>query len=157
MLSIHWRYQMTEKPPYSTVFNELMSECFRLNRSFLDVSQQLTEGAGVTGTQWGVLAALGQGGEPSTVAETARRLGLARQSVQRVADVLADTGLVKYVPNPEDKRAKLVEVTAAGGALLADLKDRQHAWVDSIVGDYSDADIDAAIQLIKNIRQRISL
>jgi DNA-binding MarR family transcriptional regulator len=147
---------MTKKPPFSSVLNELMSECFRLNRSYLDVSQQLTEGAGVTGTQWGVLAALGQGGEPTTVAATARRMGLARQSVQRITDVLADTGLVNYLPNPEDKRAKLVEVTAAGRALLADMKARQHAWVDSIVGDYSDTDIDAAIQLIKNIRQRIS-
>jgi DNA-binding MarR family transcriptional regulator len=147
---------MTDKPPFSNVLNELMNECFRLNRSYLDVSQQLTEGAGVTGTQWGVLAAFGQGGSPATVAETARRMALARQSVQRVADVLAATGLVNYLPNPEDKRAKLVEVTAAGRALLADMKGRQHAWVDSIVGDYSDADIDAAIQLIKNIRQRIS-
>jgi DNA-binding MarR family transcriptional regulator len=147
---------MTDKPPFSSVLNELMSECFKLNRTYLDVSQQLTEGAGVTGTQWGVLAALGQGEEPTTVAETARRMGLARQSVQRVADVLADTGLVNSLPNPEDKRAKLVEVTAAGRALLADMKGRQHAWVDSIVGDYSAADIDAAINLIKNIRQRIS-
>jgi DNA-binding MarR family transcriptional regulator len=147
---------MTDKPPFSNLLNVLMNECFRLNRSYLDVSQQLTAGAGVTGTQWGVLAALGQGDAPATVAETARRMALARQSVQRVADVLADTGLVNYLPNPEDKRAKLVEVTAAGRALLADMKDRQHAWVDSIVGDYSDADIDAAIQLIKNIRQRIS-
>ena len=147
---------MNEKSPYSRVLNELTSECFRLNRSFLEVSQQLTEGAGVTGTQWGVLAALGQGGEPTTVAETARRMGLARQSVQRVADMLAATGLIKYVPNPEDKRAKLVEVTAPGRALLEDLKGRQHAWVDSIVSDYSDVDIDAAIKLIKNIRQRIS-
>jgi hypothetical protein len=47
-------------------------------------------------------------------------------------------------------------VTTAGGALLADMKARQHAWVDSIVGDYSDTDIDAAIQLIKSLRQRIS-
>ena len=135
---------MTDKPPFSNVLNELMNECFRLNRSYLDVSQQLTEGAGVTGTQWGVLAALGQGDAPATVAETARRMALARQSVQRVADVLADTGLVNYLPNPQDRRAKLVEVTAAGRALLVDMKGRQHAWVDSIVGDCSEANIDSA-------------
>ena len=83
---------MTENPPYRTVLNELMGECFRLNRSYLEVSAQLTEGASVSGAQWGVLAALGQNDMPDTVAATARRMGLARQSVQRVADLLADAG-----------------------------------------------------------------
>ena len=147
---------MTQNPPYRTVLNELMGECFRLNRSYLEVSAQLTEGASVSGAQWGVLAALGQNDRPDTVAATARRMGLARQSVQRVADLLADAGLVHYLPSPEDKRAKLAEVTAAGRAELAKLKKRQHAWVDSIVGEYGEAEIDTALELIRNIRQRIS-
>jgi DNA-binding MarR family transcriptional regulator len=147
---------MYENPPGSIALNELIGECFRLNRSLIEVAQQLTDGTGVTGTQWGVLSALGLDGAPGTVAETARRMGMARQSVQRIADVLADRGLVKYLPSPADKRAQLVEVTKAGKLLLEDLEQRQQVWLKDIAGSYRDVDINVAIKLVKNIRQHIS-
>ena len=147
---------MPGNPQRLTALNELMGECFRLNRSLVEVSQQITDGIGVTGTQWGVLAAFGQDDVPGTVAETARRMGLTRQSVQRIADVLASIGLINYLPDLADKRAQLVEVTAAGSILLKELEQRQQAWVESIIGEYRDTDISAAIQMVKNIRQRIS-
>jgi DNA-binding MarR family transcriptional regulator len=147
---------MLEKSAYSTVLNELMGECFKLNHSVVEAARQLTEGADVTGVQWGVLAAFGQDAEPTTVAATARRMGLARQSVQRVADVLAEQDLINYLPNPADKRAKLIELSAPGKSLHAKLQRRQHAWADDVTGNYNDADLNAAIQLLKNIRQRIS-
>jgi DNA-binding MarR family transcriptional regulator len=147
---------MAEYLPEGSALNDLMRECFRLNRSLVDAAQKLTDGAGITGAQWGVLTALGQGGEPRTVAETARQMSLARQSVQRVTDLLVDNGLVEYLPSPEDKRAKLADVTKAGRALLAKLERRQRDWVDSIVADRSDADVRAATELVKEIRGRIS-
>jgi DNA-binding MarR family transcriptional regulator len=147
---------MSVSPPHGPALNELMRESFLLNRSLLEAARQLTETTGVTGAQWGVLAALNFGGEPRTVAETARQMALTRQSVQRVSDVLADNNLVKYLPNPADKRAKLVEVTPAGRALLKQLEERQHAWVAGVASNHSDLDINAAAELVKNIRQRIS-
>ena len=147
---------MSVSPPHGSALNELMRESFLLNRSLLEAARQLTESTGITGAQWGVLAALNFGGEPRTVAETARRMALTRQSVQRVSDVLADNNLVKYLPNSADKRAKLVEVTPAGRALLKQLEDRQHAWVAGVASNHSDLNINAAAELVKNIRQRIS-
>ena len=147
---------MSNNPPSLTVFNELMGECFRLNRSLVEVAQQLTDGKGVTGTQWGVLAAFGQGEAPGTVAETARRMGLTRQSVQRIADVLAEKKLINYLPNPTDKRVQLVEITPAGTVMLRELEQQQQTWVESIIGNYRDADINAAIELLRNIRLHIS-
>jgi DNA-binding MarR family transcriptional regulator len=147
---------MSASPPHGSALNELMRESFLLNRSLLEAARQLTESTGVSGAQWGVLAALDFGGEPRTVAETARQMALTRQSVQRVSDVLADNNLVKYLPNPADKRAKLVEVTPAGRALLKQLEERQHAWVAGVASNHSDLDINAAAELVKNIRQRIS-
>jgi DNA-binding MarR family transcriptional regulator len=147
---------MSASLPDGSALNELMRESFLLNRSLLEAARQLTETTGVTGAQWGVLAALNFGGEPRTVAETARQMALTRQSVQRVSDVLADNNLVKYLPNPADKRAKLVEVTPAGRALLKQLEERQHVWVAGVASNHSDSDISAAAELVKNIRQRIS-
>src|SRR3982751_5517025 len=45
-----------------------------------------------------------------TVARVARLLGLARQSVQRVADLLAREGLTSYEDNPDHLRAKLIRL-----------------------------------------------
>ena len=146
---------MPEKYPHGSALNELLRECFRLNRCLMEASQQLTEGTGVTGAQWGVLTALGQGVAPRTVAETARQMGLARQSVQRVADVLAENGLVRYLPNPEDKRAKLAEVTRAGRTLLGQLEKQQQAWVDDVAADCSKAELNSALRLVQKIRARM--
>ena len=70
--------------------------------------------------------------EPATVARTARTLGLARQSVQRVADVLEGEGLVAYHDNPSHRRARLVTLTADGRRALAAIQAAQRPWADAI-------------------------
>lgn len=85
---------------------------FRLNGQFMAVAEQLAEPAGLTATRWQVLGAIL--GEPLTVSDIARTMGITRQSVQRTADVLAAQGLVAYHDNPAHRRAKLVEATDAG-------------------------------------------
>ncbi|MGK9271257.1 MarR family winged helix-turn-helix transcriptional regulator [Williamsia muralis] len=85
---------------------------FRLNGQFMAVAEQLAEPAGLTATRWQVLGAIL--GEPLTVSDIARTMGITRQSVQRTADVLAAQGLVAYHDNPAHRRAKLVAGTDAG-------------------------------------------
>ena len=58
-------------------------------------------------------------GEPLTVAGIARDMGITRQSVQRVADILAERGLARYLPNPAHRRAKLLVPTEQGRAAIA--------------------------------------
>ena len=136
--------------------NELLQECYALNRSLVEAAQQLTEGTGITGAQWGVLSALNQAPEPRSVAETARRMGLARQSVQRVADLLEGLALVHFLPDPADKRARLVAVTPQGQRLLDRLEGRQLRWVRQVTGEHRAADIAAAARLLRDMRERIS-
>ena len=140
-----------------SVFEHLMQECFKLNRNLVEVAQHLTEDLGVTGAQWGVLGAFGQDDAPRTIAEAARRMGLARQSVQRVADALADQGLVEYLPNSEDRRTKLAKVTDAGRTLLVELETRQLEWANRTAGDLSQTNIKEAMRLVKQIRERIGV
>jgi DNA-binding MarR family transcriptional regulator len=44
----------------------------------------------------------------------ARAMGITRQSVQRIADLLVDHGLAEYLPNPAHRRAKLLRPTQVG-------------------------------------------
>jgi DNA-binding MarR family transcriptional regulator len=147
---------MAEFLTQGAAINDLLRACFRLNRSLVDAAQLLTDGTPVTGAQWGVLTSFSVNTDPDTVAEVARRMNLARQSVQRVADVLEEAGLVEYLPNPADRRAKLVRVTQSGADLLDELELRQQMWLREVVGNLSEADIDAAARLVEKLSAEIS-
>ncbi|MFF5975250.1 MarR family winged helix-turn-helix transcriptional regulator [Streptomyces sp. NPDC012769] len=89
---------------------------FRLGGQFLAVSERLAGPAGLTAARWQVLGAVLR--EPLPVAGIARVMGITRQSVQRVADLLVRDGLAVYEPNPAHRRAKLLAPTEAGRAAI---------------------------------------
>ncbi|WP_330233455.1 MarR family transcriptional regulator [Nocardia sp. NBC_00508] len=97
---------------------------FRLNGQFLAVAEELARPAGLTAAWWQVLGAVLHA--PLPVAGIAREMGITRQSVQRIADLLVDKGLAEYRPNPAHRRAKLVAVTEAGLAAVRRINP-QHA------------------------------
>jgi DNA-binding MarR family transcriptional regulator len=99
---------------------ELLSDAaltsFRLNGQLLAVAEELARPVGLTAAWWQVLgAALGA---PQSVSDIARAMGLTRQSVQRIADLLVREGLAAYAENPRHRRAKLVTPTEAGFAAV---------------------------------------
>lgn len=103
-----------------TAEQELLSRAaltaFRLNGQFLGLAEQLARPVGLTAARWQVLGAVLR--EPLTVAGIARAMGITRQSVQRLADLLEAEGLAEYVPNPSHRRAKLLRITEAGYAAV---------------------------------------
>jgi len=108
----------------------VLGQVIRLNRSFTAAAEALTKPAGQTLARWLVLGECKH--SPSTVSDIARRLRLARQSVQRVADVLAGDGLCAYRDNPHHQRAKLLELTPAGRTVLARVDAAQRQWSDAL-------------------------
>ncbi len=90
---------------------------FRLNGQFLSVAEELARPAGLTAAWWQVLGAVLR--EPLPVAGIARVMGITRQGVQRIADLLVDRGLAAYRPNPAHRRAKLLTPTGEGRAAIA--------------------------------------
>jgi DNA-binding MarR family transcriptional regulator len=99
---------------------------FRLNGQFLSIAEDLARPAGLTAAWWQVIGAVLR--EPLPVAGIARAVGITRQSVQRIADLLVDKGLAEYRPNPAHRRAKLVAVTEAGRDAIERINP-QHAIV----------------------------
>lgn len=113
---------------------DIVLPVFELNGEFLAAAADITAPSGLTPAWWQVLGATLE--EPLTVAEIARRvgLGLARQSVQRVADLLVTRGWGQYQDNPAHKRARLLAPTPSGRRVLGQLRQAQHAW-STAVGD----------------------
>ncbi|MFC8045163.1 MarR family winged helix-turn-helix transcriptional regulator [Nocardia sp. NPDC057353] len=113
---------MTEQELFSTA----AITSFALNGRFLAVAEKLAAPAGLTAAWWQVLGAVLR--EPLPVAGIARAMGITRQSVQRIADLLVEKGLAEYRENPAHRRAKLVAVTDEGLAAVRRI-DPQHAQV----------------------------
>lgn len=111
--------------------------------------------AGQSSARWRVLAAAEM--KLMTVAEIARALSLARQSVQRVSDSLSEEGLISYKDNPSDKRAMHVALTAAGRKALSSIQAKQRKWADEIgakMGAKSLKDIDGLLrELIQSLKE----
>ena len=87
---------------------------FAANGRLVSAGNMLVEHLGLTSAWWEVLAALRYSPTPLTVASIARAMGLTRQAVQRIVDLLAEKGLVVFQLNPQHLRAKLVVLTEAG-------------------------------------------
>ena len=93
---------------------ELAHAVFAMNGRLVSAGNQLVEHLGLTSALWQVLAALHYADEMLPAAAIARRMGLTRQGVQRVLDILEEKDLIEFRENPHHQRAKLVSLTAKG-------------------------------------------
>jgi DNA-binding MarR family transcriptional regulator len=118
------------RTPAGDAVSLLAVQVLRLAGLLIDAGDALAAPSGQTSARWRVLAAIEE--EPATVATIARALGQARQSVQRVADLLAADGLTEYDDNPDDRRAMLVQLTARGRSALRAIQAAQRGWADEI-------------------------
>ncbi|WP_432745326.1 MarR family winged helix-turn-helix transcriptional regulator [Streptomyces sp. JH002] len=103
---------------------------FRLNGQFLSVAEGLARPAGLTAARWQVLGAVAD--EPLPVSGIARAMGISRQSVQRIADLLVESGLAAYEPNPAHRRAKLFGPTAEGREAMRAIGPDHAAFADRL-------------------------
>ncbi|MFC8129767.1 MarR family winged helix-turn-helix transcriptional regulator [Streptomyces sp. NPDC057302] len=94
------------------LFSRTALTTFRLNGQLLSLAEELAKPGGLTAAWWQVLGAVLR--EPLPVAGIARAMGITRQSVQRIADLLVQRGLAEYAPNPAHRRAKLLRPTEEG-------------------------------------------
>lgn len=94
----------------------LAKTVFRLNGQLVAVAERLAQPAGLKAAWWQVLGAVLD--DPLPVADIARSIGVTRQSVQRVADLLVEHHLAEYAPNPAHRRAKLLRPTDKGRAAI---------------------------------------
>lgn len=76
-----------------------------------------------------------------TVAQIARVWGLARQSVQRVADLLVRDELAVYEENPKHRRAQLLALTPKGLSVLRTIQSAQRDWANSLGAEIGEADL----------------
>ena len=141
------------RTPAGDALTEIVLATFALHGRVLAAAEDLARPAGLTAARWQVLGAVLR--EPRTVAGIARVMGLTRQSVQRLADVLVEQGLAEYRDNPAHRRAKLLAATDAGLAAVTAIHDPQVAWADRITAGLPAADLEHALATIEQLIARL--
>ncbi|MFF9284938.1 MarR family winged helix-turn-helix transcriptional regulator [Streptomyces griseosporeus] len=126
---------------------------FRLNGQFLAVAEELARPAGITAARWQVLGAVLR--EPLPVAGIARAMGITRQSVQRIADLLVDRGLAEYRPNPAHRRAKLLTPTEEGRAAIARIDPGHAAFADRLAEAVGEAELAQAVEALERLSKAL--
>ena len=130
------------RTPAGDAFSGLVIRVFQLNGRLGAAGDALAKPAGQSTARWQVLASIEDA--PRTVAHIARALGLARQSVQRVADLLVGDGLAAYEENPGHRRAKL-SPSAGRPKGPRSIQLAQRAWADGIGAQVGRAELERAV------------
>jgi DNA-binding MarR family transcriptional regulator len=109
----------------------------------------LTRPMGQTSARWQVLAGAARGN--MSVAQIARTLGVTRQAVQRLADLLEGDGLARYDDNPAHQRAKLLVITPEGREILKAIRARQTEWANALGAEIGEADLRQANGVLERV------
>jgi DNA-binding MarR family transcriptional regulator len=138
-----------ERTPAGAALTDIVMRTFRLNGQFLAAAETMARPAGLTAAWWQVLGAVL--GEPLSVAGIARAMGITRQSVQRIADLLVDKGLAEYLPNPAHRRAKLLRPTEDGWAAIGRLRASTHAFANRISAAVGERDLRRVLDVMDKL------
>ncbi|MFE7093937.1 MarR family winged helix-turn-helix transcriptional regulator [Streptomyces erythrochromogenes] len=127
----------------------LVADVFEAAGLLRKLGEGVAAAEGQTQARWQLLSVVSE--EPLPVARAARRLGIARQGVQRVANDLVREGLAGFRPNPDHRGSPLLALTPLGRATLERITDRASAIHQVLTADIATADIAAARSLLHRL------
>ncbi|SEN77127.1 MarR family winged helix-turn-helix transcriptional regulator [Bradyrhizobium sp. OK095] len=132
---------------------ELILSIFLTNGRIMRAGDALLSDLGLNGTRWQVLGAIKDA--PKTVAQIARQYELSRQGVLWVVQSLLDEDLVRYVNNPDHKRAKLLMFTEKGRQTYDEVARRQRVWSNELGATFGVEDVKVAMQCIRRLGELV--
>ncbi|WP_305822311.1 MarR family winged helix-turn-helix transcriptional regulator [Massilia brevitalea] len=99
-----------------------------------------------------ILGRLGQDGvRPGVLADA---LGLEASSLVRVIDLLIENGLVQRHEDPQDRRAKLLQLTADGQTRAAQMEEALIPFRRNLFAEFAQADIDACLRVLTGLQSK---
>jgi DNA-binding MarR family transcriptional regulator len=97
----------------------IVADIYELAGRFRAEGETIAATVGQTQARWQVMSAASA--EPKTVPQIARRLGVTRQNVQRIADLLVTEGWATFESNPGHRGSPLLILNKRGRATLDSL------------------------------------
>jgi DNA-binding MarR family transcriptional regulator len=97
----------------------IVADIYELAGRLRECGEAIAKTVGQTQARWQVLSAAS--GAPQTVPQIARVLGVTRQNVQRIADLLVAEGSAQYRDNPDHRASPHLILTRRGHATFDQL------------------------------------
>ena len=116
------------------------------------LGDEIASAVGQTQARWSALSVFASEGD-WTVARAARRLGIARQSLQRVVDLLLDDGLLVAEPNPDHARSPLIRLTGQGERTFAAITAAVEPWQEHAADGLSAEELLSARRVVQRITE----
>ena len=104
----------------------------------------------LTPGQWNALNQLEEHGA-MTQKQLVERLQKEPATIARSIERLVQRGLVKRTPNPNDRRANIVEVTPAASSLLSEIEPSVARRHEQIAEGISESDLDAFFDVLEQV------
>jgi DNA-binding MarR family transcriptional regulator len=130
-------------------------ENFRLNGMLLSAGNRIAAQEGLTAARWQILGAIALAGQPRTVPQIARRMGLTRQAVQASVDRLLAEYLVETRDNIDHRRSPLIGLTELGKQKYAALDRWQARWINELSAGLKTTDLAATARVLRELGDRL--
>ena len=141
--------RQAEHTAAGAVLTDLIIPVIQLEAHFSRAGESIAATAGQTLARWLTLEMVAE--HPATVAQIAKRLGLTRQSVQRVADLLRADRLTEYADNPAHMTSRLVRLTPRGRQTLHAIQAQQRAWSNRVGATIGEANLRQAARVVESL------
>jgi DNA-binding MarR family transcriptional regulator len=117
----------------------IVADIYELAGRLREHGEAIAATVGQTQARWQVLSAAS--GHPQTVPQIARTLGVTRQNVQRIADLLVGEGAAEYRANPDHRGSPHLVLTRRGRAAFDALMKAATGYHARIAGKLSPSDV----------------
>src|SRR5580698_4165545 len=117
----------------------IIADIYELAGRFREYGDAIAQTVGQTQARWQVMSTASA--EPHTVPQLARVLGVTRQNVQRIADLLVAEGSAQYQDNPDHRASPHLVLTKRGRAALEQLTKAAGGYHARLARKLSPADI----------------
>lgn len=131
----------------------LAADLFEVAGAMRRDGEAIARTVGQTQARWQVMWTAARA--ERSVPVIARRLGITRQSVQRVADELVDSGLARYTPNPDHRRSPLLVLTEPGAKIIEALDQTAGRRNLQLTHEIGDARVGELRALLDHLRRAL--
>ncbi len=117
----------------------IVADIYELAGRLREYGEAIARTVGQTQARWRVMSAAS--GAPHTVPQIARVLGVTRQNVQRIADLLVAEGSAQYRDNPDHRASPHLILTHRGQSALDRLTKAAGGYHARLANELSSAEV----------------
>jgi DNA-binding MarR family transcriptional regulator len=121
-----------------------------------EIRSRLRTTFGITLPRFDLMAQLERFPEGLRMGELSKRMMVTGGNITGITDQLEQEGLVQRVPDPKDRRAYSVKLTAAGRRAFADMAVVHEGWIADMLKEISGPDKAQLIALLSQMKSHLN-